>query len=61
MSDNPNARFIGKPVMVVGAHHFKGVKGTIRDVTIDGHAFVSLDLFNHPLREKFKLNELKLV
>jgi len=60
MRDDPNAKFIGKQVMVVGAHHYKGMKGTIKDISLDGWASVLLDLFNHPRTERFKLCELRL-
>ena len=61
MKNNPNAKFIGKEVMVVGANHYKATKGIIRDTTPLGEATVELYLFNHPRKEKFQLDDLCLL
>ena len=61
MSENPNHKFIGKTVMVIGAHNHKGITGKIKDVTLDNYAFVELDIFNCPLPEKFTFTVLRLV
>ena len=61
MSENPNHKFIGKTVMVIGANNRKGITGKIKEVTLDNHAFVELDIFNCPLPEKFPFTSLRLV
>jgi len=61
MKDNPNAQYVGKKVMVVGTNHFKGWTGVVKDTTLDGHAFVALNIFNHPRPEKFNLKSLRLM
>ncbi|KAF4621558.1 hypothetical protein D9613_012993 [Agrocybe pediades] len=60
MRENPNRRFEKKAVLVTG-DHYKGIRGIITDTTIDGYAFVSLALFNHPRKEKIKLSDLQLI
>ncbi|KAF4609782.1 hypothetical protein D9613_011934 [Agrocybe pediades] len=60
MRENPNHRFEKKAVLVTG-NHYKGVRGIITDTTIDGYAFVSLALFNHPRKEKIKLSDLQII
>ncbi|KDR66612.1 hypothetical protein GALMADRAFT_1147853 [Galerina marginata CBS 339.88] len=61
MKHDPNRKFIGKEVMIVGANHFKACRGVIRDTTWEGEASVELALFNHPRQEKFHLSHLRLV
>ena len=61
MKQNPNTQYVGKEVVVVGTHHFKGSTGTIKDTTIDGHAFVALNIFNHGRPEKIGLKSLRIV
>ncbi|KAF9553843.1 hypothetical protein CPC08DRAFT_727605 [Agrocybe pediades] len=58
MRHNPNHKFINKLVMVVGRHHSKGATGIIRDTTVDGYAFVALNIFNRLQNEKIKLSDL---
>jgi len=55
---NPNQIFVGKKVMVIGAHDLKGSTGVIKDTTPEGHAFLQMDIFNRPRLEKFSLQEL---
>lgn len=40
---NPNDIYIGKRVVVIGKHIFKGYKGTIKTTTPGGFAHVQLD------------------
>jgi len=61
MRENPNQRFIGKSVMVVGAHQRKGVTGTIKDVTLDSYAFVAINVFNCSGQEKIPFHFLRLM
>ncbi|KAF4609692.1 hypothetical protein D9613_012048 [Agrocybe pediades] len=61
MSYNPNRVYHKKRIMVVGAHRFKGITGIIVDTTLDGYAFVSLDIFNHSNKEKVKITDLQIV
>ncbi|KAF4616634.1 hypothetical protein D9613_008306 [Agrocybe pediades] len=60
MRQNPNRVFEKKDVMVTGSHS-KGIRGVVTDTTIDGYAFVSLALFNHPRKEKIKLSDLQII
>ncbi|KAF9538632.1 hypothetical protein CPC08DRAFT_771100 [Agrocybe pediades] len=61
MRRNPNSVFIGKEVMVTGAHAYKGVTGIIKDTSLDGQAQVALNLFNHPKHKSIPLDLLRLV
>ncbi|KAF9559484.1 hypothetical protein CPC08DRAFT_763245 [Agrocybe pediades] len=60
MRQSPNRVFKKKAVLVTGSH-YKGIRGVITDTTIDGYAFVSLALFNHPRKEKIKLSDLQII
>jgi len=60
MGDNPNQKFIGKSVMIIGAHWQKGVTGTVKDVTLDNQAFISLNIFNSVTLEKIPFSSLRL-
>ncbi|KAF4615772.1 hypothetical protein D9613_012482 [Agrocybe pediades] len=60
MRQNLNRVFEKKDVMVTGSH-YKGIRGVVMDTTIDGYAFVSLALFNHPRKEKIKLSDLQII
>ena len=60
MRDNPNAKYHGKEVMVVGGHRLKGIRGTIRDTTTAGEAIVEVHVFNQP-REKIPLAKLRIL
>lgn len=61
MKDNPNKRLIKKRVVVTGANQYKGAKGTIRDVSLNGEASVMLEIFNESFPRKFMLRNLSLV
>jgi len=47
--------------MIVGAHQRKGVTGTIKDVTLDNHALVAINVFNCPVQEKIPFSFLQLM
>ncbi|KAJ3502642.1 hypothetical protein NLJ89_g8792 [Agrocybe chaxingu] len=57
---NPNQKYVGKHVQVVGADTFKGSRGVIKDTSFNGYAFVRLDIFNHVQLEKIHLSHLRL-
>ena len=61
MRGNPYRRLIGKQVMVVGQNNYKGITGTIQDVTLSGEASVFLDVFNERSARNFKIKNLCLV
>ncbi|KAF9544210.1 hypothetical protein CPC08DRAFT_600334, partial [Agrocybe pediades] len=58
MKHDPNAKMIGQRVMVTGLHHRKGISGTIRDTTRDGHALVELEVFNGLRPERIPFENL---
>jgi hypothetical protein len=61
MKENPYQCLISKKVMVVGQNSYKGITGTIQDVTLSGEASVFLDIFNERSARKFQIKNLCLV
>ena len=61
MKENPNKRLIRKRVLVTGANEYKGAKGIIQDVSLNGEALVMLEIFNKSFPRKFMLRNLSLV
>jgi hypothetical protein len=61
MKENPYQRLISKQVKVVGRNSYKGITGTIQDVTLSGEAYVFLDIFNERSARKFTIKNLCLV
>jgi hypothetical protein len=61
VKDDPNKRLIGKWVLISGANPYKGAKGTIKDVLVNGEASVMLEIFNESFPRKFMLKNLYLV
>lgn len=54
---DPNKIYRGKRVIVVGGNSYKGYKGIIKDTTLEGYAWVELDVrLQQP--EKISLNGL---
>lgn len=60
MCHDPNVKFIGKTVLIVGRNQLKGSKGVIKSTSADGEVFVQLHIFNRPQLEKLKLESLQL-
>ncbi|KAJ3517707.1 hypothetical protein NLJ89_g344 [Agrocybe chaxingu] len=58
MKQNPNQVYVGKRVMVVGKHAYKGAAGVVKDTTLRGDAMVELAIFNFNRHERISLGNL---